>query len=148
MPTYEYKCNDCQVIKEITHSIKESPEILCDVCLDNDKKVPMERLISFNRGGFIMKQWTEAMAYKAKRDKVKQNNNLGVKQIERYGVSGPKLQPNVAGMELDSWGDAQKVAKEAGMNTASYEPMVAKEKVGSKVKDTAWKAAKAKAGKI
>lgn len=147
MPTYEYRCNDCQTVVEVTHSIKESPVINCEICLKDGKQVSMERLISRNRGGFIMKQWTEAMSWKTKRDKMKGRADLGVKQIDRYGM-GPKIQPNVAGMEVDSWSDAQRVAKEAGLNTASYEPHIEKEQAGAKIKDTAWKAAKAEAGKI
>jgi putative FmdB family regulatory protein len=144
VPTYEYKCTSCQGVTEITHSIKESPEVLCEHC---ECKTPMERLISWNPGGFIMKQWTEAMAWKTKRDKMKGRAEMGVKQIDRYGM-GPSIQPNVAGMEVDTWSDAQKVAKEAGLNTASYEPHIEKEQAGSKIKDTAWKTAKIEAGKI
>ena len=139
MPTYEYRCNDCQVIQEITHSIKNDPEILCSTC----GKV-MERLISLNRTGFIFKQWTEAQVHKVGRDKRKQNVDLEKRQIERYG-SGPQIQPNVAGMEVDSWSDAKKLAKEAGMNTASYDAHIAKENSVSKtsgVDDKKWKAAK------
>jgi putative FmdB family regulatory protein len=150
MPTYDYRCNSCQTVVEITHSIKDTPVIHCEICLRDGKQSPMERLISLNRGGFIMKQWTESMAWKTKRDKMKGGADLGVKQIERYG-NGTSLQPNVAGMEVDSWSDAAKVAKEAGMRAETYEPLIEKEKRVSKssgVDDTAWKAAKAEAGKI
>jgi putative FmdB family regulatory protein len=147
MPTYEYACSECETVVEIVHSIKEDPVIVCEICKRKGKLHPMERQISNNIGGFIIKGWTEAMAWKTKRDKVKGSANLGVKQIDRYGV-GPRLQPNVAGMEVDSWGDAQKVAKEAGMDTTSYEPHIEKEQAGSKILDTAWKTAKAEAGKI
>jgi len=150
MPTYEYKCSACQSITEVTHSIKDSPTIECPECLKQDKHTSMERLISVNRGGFIIKGWTEAMAWKTKREKVRKNAELGVKQIERYS-NGVRLQPNVAGMEVDSWSDAQKVAKEAGMAADTYEPLIEKEKIISKtsgVDDVKWKAAKAEASKI
>jgi putative FmdB family regulatory protein len=142
MPTYEYKCRSCCDIQEVTHSIKEDPEILCTVC---GSKEPAERLISFNRGGFILKGGTEAIHWKEKRERMKKRSELGVKQIDRYGTDGgTRLQPNVAGMEVDSWKDASKLAKEAGMSTESYTPLIEKEKNVGKagVDDRVWKAAK------
>jgi len=147
MPTYEYFCKECRTVADVVHSIKETPVVECEICLRAGKHYPMERMISHNIGGFIIKGWTEAMAWRTKREKSKGYANMGVKQIDRYGV-GPKLQPNVAGMEVDSWSDAQKVAKEAGMDTTSYEPHIEKEQAGSKIIDTAWKTAKAEAGKV
>lgn len=141
MPTYDYRCNSCGSVKEVTHSIKETPDILCSDCGSSEK---MERLISYNRGGFIFKQWTESQTYKVSRDKNKQNKELELRQIERYG-SGPRLKPNVAGVETESWTDAKKLASEAGLNTQSFEPLIAKEKSISKVSgidDTKWKSAK------
>jgi putative FmdB family regulatory protein len=142
MPTYEYRCYDCGQVQEITHSIKSDPEILCDSC---ESKKPAERLISWNGTGFIFKGGTEAMNWKEKRHKMKTRAELGVKQIERYGTEGgSRLQPNVAGMEVDSWSDAAKLAKESGMSADSYKPMIEKEKtVGkSSVDDKKWKKAK------
>ena len=81
---------------------------------------------------------------------MKTGAELGVKQIERYSNSA-SLQPNVAGMEVESWSDAQKVAKEAGLRPETYEPIIEKEKKISKISgvdDTKWKAAKAEAGKL
>jgi putative FmdB family regulatory protein len=144
MPTYEYRCNDCGIVTEVTHSIKEDPEIICPKCEPLGKSVKMERLISRNNGGFIFKQWTEAQTYKISRDKQKQNSDLEVRQIERYG-SGPTLKPNIAGVEVESWSDAKKLAKEAGLNTESYDKHVVKEATVSKtsgVDDSKWKAAK------
>jgi len=41
MPIYEYKCNNCNIVKEVMHKISESPEVLCPECKKN-----MSRLIS------------------------------------------------------------------------------------------------------
>ena len=49
MPTYDYKCPSCNTIREEVHSMKEYPIFTCEKC---DSKEPMERLISFNPGGF------------------------------------------------------------------------------------------------
>lgn len=145
MPTYEYRCNNCSLVHEVIHSIKETPDILCPRCEEEHKEVKMERLISLNlNGGFFFKQWTEAQTYKISRDKRKQNTELEMRQIERYG-SGPKLQPNVAGVATESWSDAKKLASEAGMSTSSYDSLIVKEQNTSKISgidDRKWKAAK------
>jgi hypothetical protein len=133
------------VVQEITHSIKETPDIFCPECKIEGKEVKMERLISLNKsGGFLFKQWTESQCYKIGRDKRKQNNDLELRQIERYGT-GPKLKPNVAGVETESWSDAKKLAGEAGLNTNSFDKHITQESSTSKVSginDTKWKAAK------
>jgi hypothetical protein len=104
----------------------------------------MIRLISFNRNSFIIKGESVAKDWKEERYRLKRSANMGVKQIERYG-SGPRVKPNVAGVEVDSWSDAAKMAKEAGLNADSYTPMIEKEKRVSKISnidDAAWKKAK------
>lgn len=128
MPTYEYKCNECGVIEEIVHSIKESPLIECPYCKNKGKKVTMERLISLNKGGFIFKQWTEAQAYKIKRDRYNKSEELGKKQKERYG-EGPKLVPNVGGEEVGSWEEAKKLAASKKLNTNTYDKFIEKNKL-------------------
>lgn len=41
MPNYDYKCQECDRIDEIFHSMMENPKITCHSCLNK-----MERLIS------------------------------------------------------------------------------------------------------
>lgn len=145
MPSYDYRCNECQFVQEITHSIKVDPDFFCPQCKKLGKEIKMERLISINKSGFIFKQWTESHVHKIGNQKRKQNLDLEKRQIERYGSGGPRLRPNVAGMEVDSWRDAKKLAKEAGMNTESYNKAIDSEKNISKtsgVDDRRWKAAK------
>lgn len=123
MPTYDYKCPHCGLIKEIVHSIKDDPIIYCSDCLKEGKEISMERLISYPSGGFIFKQWTEAQSFKIKRDKYKKNEILEKKQIERYG-SGPKLVPNVNGEIVGSWEEAKKLAKDKKLNYQTYDKMI------------------------
>ncbi len=145
MPTYEYCCPSCGNIREEIHSIKATPRFYCHLCaIGGGSKFLLKRMISYNATGFVIKGGTSSMGWKENRYRQKKNADLGLKQIERYG-SGPRLQPNVAGMEVDSWSDAAKVAKEAGMNTASYEPLIRKDKhtsTDSNVDDRKWKKAK------
>lgn len=141
MALYDYQCSKCSFTDEYSHSMKESPELSCPEC-----GTTMERLISFNKNSFVIKGATEAKTWKEERYRLKRSAQVGVKQVERWG-SGPKLKPNVAGVETESWSDAAKLAKEAGINSTSYAPLIEKEKNVSKVSgvsDSAWKAAKEK----
>ena len=49
MPHYDYVCDDCNIVKEIKHSILENPVIECEKC-----KKPMRRKISSSIN-FILK---------------------------------------------------------------------------------------------
>jgi len=143
MPIYEYKCNSCDVVFEIPHSIKEDPVFHCQEC---ESKEPLVRLISKNIAGFIFKgNKTEASNWKEKRWRVKKNADLELKQIERYG-SGSRLVPNIGGTEFDSWKDAGKAAKEAGMDSSSFEAKSQESKLVSSdgINIKKWKAAKEK----
>jgi hypothetical protein len=129
--------------------MKESPEFICPKC--NGQKIRMERVISFNRNSFIIKGESVSKDWKEERYRVKRSAEMGVRQIERYGSGGQKLKPNVAGVEVDSWSDAAKMAKEAGLNSDSYTPLIEKEKRTSKVSgvdDNAWKKAKDDKNKV
>jgi len=122
MPTYNYLCAKCNRTDEQIHGIKETPDIICPVCGS-----AMFRAFTPNIGGFIIKGGTPATHYREKRLREKKNEKLALKQKQVHG-DGPKIQPNIAGMEVDTWRDAQKLAKEAGMNSESYQPWVEKEK--------------------
>lgn len=119
MATYDYKCSKCDVVKEIVHSMSESPNVVCDC------GTVMERQVGNSFGGFMIKGGTPTTHWREKRMRTQRSQELGLKQ--QQGAS-PKIAPNVAGHRTDTWSDAQKLAKEAGMNTASYQPYVDKEK--------------------
>lgn len=122
MPTYEYQCDQCKKIYEQIHRISENPEYKCPEC-----GMVMTKLFSVNVTGFIMKGGTPAINYKEKRLRMKKSEKLKLKQKEKYG-DGPKVKPNIAGVETGTWSDAQKMAKEAGLNHESYTPFVEREK--------------------
>lgn len=147
MPTYDYKCPDCGHIDEVIHSIKQSPSVECSRCKKSGKSISMMRLISPNVGGFIFKTWTPALSHKRSQEQMRKRKKLGTRQLDRYG-SGPKIKPNVGGIETESWSDAKKLAKEKGLNTSSYDAAIAREKNTSKISgidDRAWKKAKSEA---
>jgi putative FmdB family regulatory protein len=143
MPTYDYKCDQCGYQEEQIHSIKEQPVFFCPQCKDAGKEVKMTRIFTLNPSGFIIKGGTESINWKEKRYRMKKSAELGVRQMERYGT--PNLKPNVAGIEQESWSDAAKLAKEAGLNSSSYQPLIDKEKRTSKISgvdDAKWKKSK------
>jgi len=153
MPTYEYRCSECGTIKEIVHSIKESPKFFCESCDPENKKDPLERLISQNiAGGFCFKgMGTESMIWKEKRIRNKKNADLEMRQLERWGGSTPKLTPNVGGEVYDSWDDAGKAAKSKGLDDSKYKQQAEASKSISKVSgidDSKWKAVKEKKNSV
>ncbi len=123
MPTYDYSCSSCKVVEEHIHPINDEPKYKCPKC----GKV-MKKIISGSFGGFIMKGGTPAIHYREKQQRLKNSEKMEKKQRQTWGDSGPKIAPNIAGVRTDSWSDAQKMAKEAGMNHESYTPYVEKEK--------------------
>lgn len=122
MPTYEYRCPECGTVQDHVHSIKQEPEFHCPAC-----DTRMQKLISHNVAGFTIKGGTPTTHWREKRNRMKRQETLAQKQKDRYG-DGVKVQPNIAGVRTDSWSDAQKMAKEAGLDHESYTPMVEKEK--------------------
>lgn len=120
MPRYDYHCSKCDIVKEYIHKMSENPEISCPDCGRT-----MKKLIG-NIGGFTIKGGTETIHWREKRNRIKRSAEMKKRQRDHYGP-GPKIQPNIAGVPVDSWSDAQKMAKEAGMNHESYTSWVKKE---------------------
>jgi len=123
MPSYDYRCGTCGKTEEVTHRISEDPVLVCSDCGG-----ALERQVCYSGGGFIIRGGTSSIHWKEKRLQTKKNEEAGERMKKRYGDSGPKARPNIAGVAQESWSDCQKLAKECGMNTASYQPLVDKEK--------------------
>ena len=51
LPVYDYKCQECQRVSTITHSIEVDPQVIC-VC-----KKPMVRIVSVPAVSFKGKGW-------------------------------------------------------------------------------------------
>ena len=121
MPTYDYSCRKCNTVREIVHPISEDPEYKCE-CGE-----VLKREISYNPTGFVFKGGTLTI-HNREKDRRKQESIKRDARMRTRKSSGPSVKPNIAGVETDSWSDAQKMAKEAGMNHESYAPYVEKEK--------------------
>ena len=106
-------------------SIKDydTPQV-CPACGE-----PAKKLVSL--GDFILKGdgWY-GKAQRIKGQMKKKNERILERQKERYHGTGPKIQPNVDGKPVDTWREAQKLAKDKGKIAETYQPMVEKEKRG------------------
>lgn len=119
---YDYKCSKCGHVEEVVHKISEDPSLICSSCGSE-----MIRQISLSGGGFLIKGGSSSIHHREKHLRTKMNEEAGIRMKARYGDTGPKAVPNIAGVRQESWSDCQKLAKECGMNSNSYQPMVDKE---------------------
>jgi putative FmdB family regulatory protein len=126
---YPYKCSKCE------------HEYICSIPMD-DYKIPQpcpecgvknEKLFRPTRN-FILK----GDGWAGKNSRINQqmrekNKKLDARTAEmKRDAPNVTLAPNVDGERVDSWSDAQKLAKSKGKSTESYEPMIAKEKESKK----------------
>lgn len=62
MPTYDYKCSECDIVQEEFHTMLETPDIKCPECGEPMKKKP-----SAGHGGWKMtKDSTRNRDYKSR----------------------------------------------------------------------------------
>jgi len=70
--------------------------------------------------------------HKIKQQMREKNKKLDARTAEmKRDASNVALAPNVNGERVDSWSEAQKLARSKGKNTESYEPHIAKEKASN-----------------
>lgn len=50
---YRYKCKDCAAITEAEHSIKDDPEIPCEVCQGPTRRVIEAAAFKLENGGWF-----------------------------------------------------------------------------------------------
>jgi len=136
MPTYDYRCVNCELEKEIIHSIKEDPEMICQTCGHVMKKMISKGVqIVFRGAGWTGKNLREK-TYREKRQK-----EMGRKMALNYDI--PQIQPNYKGEVCKNWDDAKKLAKADGINPIRYEKQVQTlKKEERRVKDKANKLVK------
>lgn len=134
MPFYTYLCKnkDCEKFNEeyncrvpmAKHDIPQP----CPECGTENKKVfrPTTNFILKGDG------WA-GKNHRIKNQMREKNKKLDARTAEmKRDAPNVALAPNVNGQRVDSWSEAQKLAKSQGKNTESYEPMIAKEKESKK----------------
>ncbi len=124
MPNYEYECPKCgESFEKVLKLCRAADPQECPEC-----GVEAKKLIS--QTGFVLKgdNWP-GKAARIKGQMGRKRKRLGVKQDERLRDQPPvKLAPNVDGERTGTWAEAEKLAKSKGKDTASYKPLVSKEK--------------------
>jgi putative FmdB family regulatory protein len=127
--TYDYFCDKCGHEEEQIHGMLEKPEIHCPQC-----NAIMEKMISHNYGGFILKGGSPSIHYREKQQRNKKSQIMAQRQAERYGTKGVKCKPNICGIETGSWHNAHKIAQEikaeTGIIPETYAPLAQKEAQG------------------
>jgi putative FmdB family regulatory protein len=127
MPVYTYKCKSCETPFELITSMSEyKSEQPCPEC---DGGIGGRTITEVS---FVLKGsgWT-GKNIKVNNQMLKRREIVGKRQ-EVLKREGPKMElaPNVNGERVDSWSEASKLAASKGLNAATYEPMVRKEKAG------------------
>lgn len=125
MPMYLYECQECQEQFDAMARIadRENPQECPECGATDSKKVLTSANLNFpgddwaSKNGRVRKQMAEKNKKLAKKEE----------ELKRSGKI-PKLAPNVGGECVDSWGEAAKLAKSKGKNTAGYERQARKEK--------------------
>ena len=128
MPTYTYRCAKCEEEFEKRASMNDAalPQPCPECGLASERSVTPV--------GFILAgdNWPSKVG-RVKGQMAEKNKRLDAKSRERRNEApGMTLAPNVEGERTDSWADAQKLAASKGKDTASYEPLIQKEKRGKK----------------
>jgi putative FmdB family regulatory protein len=125
MPMYLYDCSECdhqyQLSVRIADFDKEQP---CPQCSALNKKVfqPTTNFILKGDG------WA-GKNHRIKNQMREKNKKLDARTAEmKRDQPNVTLAPNVDGERVDSWSEAQKLAKSKGKETSSYDTLVAKEK--------------------
>lgn len=113
MPKYSMYCQGCDISSEVSHSIKDKPQIDCTSCGN-----PMQRLIGNPSVHLKGDNWTGKLI-KEKELRKKRSSVLDRKQ--RVEHRPDKVLPNVDGEVVSSWSEAKRLAKSKGYNTSSYD---------------------------
>jgi putative FmdB family regulatory protein len=124
MPTYDYGCTFCNTVQEEIHSINEDPIFVCKICGKQ-----LERKISVPN--FILKGWSgwSSKIHRESSIRLKRNAEKASRTRERQEAHPQiRLMPNVAGEQVDTWSEAQRLAKSKGLNADSYDKLIKKEK--------------------
>ncbi|MDB4330385.1 zinc ribbon domain-containing protein [bacterium] len=117
MATYDYKCKECEFEKEVSHSMKENPEITCDECeASMGKMIP--KTLNFTLKG---PSWSGKNA-KEKNYRMHRKREMGQKMARSHDI--PQIQPNYKGEVVNNWEDAKKLAKQDGVDANRYEKQV------------------------
>lgn len=126
MAIYAYFCQNpaCEQTEfdlSLPMSQYDSPQV-CPEC-----NQPAPKLVTAPHVIFAGDDWASKNE-RVRKQQIDKNKKLDIKMNERkHDAPGVRLAPNVNGERVETWSDAQKLAKASGKNTASYDKLVRKE---------------------
>jgi len=123
MPSYSYRCQECEAVFDATVSRAECAQPQPCSCGGDAKRV-------VGTIGFVLKGdgWV-GKNQKIKGQMARKNVRLDTKSRERrHDAPGVRLVPNVEGERVDSWDEAAKLAKSKGYDNTSFKQMAQQEK--------------------
>ena len=122
MATHDFQCKECGYFMEdvFVKMSEDLSSIKCSKCGSDTEN------LSFGGVGAVFRGITWATKnLKVKEQKKAKNKILEKKQNEEH--SKMQLIPNIGGVEIDSFKDAAKIAKESGLDSRGYEKYAKKE---------------------
>jgi putative FmdB family regulatory protein len=124
MPIYTHECQECTNHFDVFCKMDERNDSHeCEFCGAKNSKIVLQA------PGFILKgdDWP-GKNHKISGQMRKRREKLKKKADAKHREAPvATLVPNVGGERVDSWDDAQKLARDKGKNADSYAPMVRKE---------------------
>lgn len=123
MPLYDFKCTKCSHLEEDLQLSFEDDltTVKCPECGELMQNMSFGGLGTVFRGS----TWFDKNL-KVKNQKLKKSENLKKKQKDEHAPLN--LVPNIGGHECDSFSEAAKLAKEAGLDSSKYEKYAKEEK--------------------
>jgi len=131
MPTYSYQCQSCKAEFDRVLRLAEFDEPQFCECGCED---PAKRVIA-GSVGFVLRGdgWT-GKNIRIKRQMAKRRGHrAGKERGQNMEARGVHLAPNVGGERVDSWADAQKLARSKGKDAGSYDTLVREEQQRGRV---------------
>lgn len=122
MAMHDFECKSCgHIMEDVFVSMSDDlTNVKCEKCKGETRN------LSFGGLGSVFKGMSVDKALKIKKQKEEKNKILKKKQKEEHAPM--KLVPNIGGVEVDSFAEATKLAKEAGLDYRGYQAYAKKEK--------------------
>lgn len=117
MASYTYKCEKCETLSDLSHSMKESPSFLCKTCGESLKKTVSKNLNFVLKGTNWSGKNIKEKSYRAQRSK-----ELGKKMVLNHDI--PQIIPNYRGEPCNNWNEAKSLAVANGADSIKYEKQV------------------------
>lgn len=117
MPVYDFVC-ECGNSFEMNVALKDFDNpVACTACGKEASRAVTTVGVNYVGDGWLSKN------LKVKKQMAEKGKRVEKKQAELPKMS---LAPNVEGEQVDTWKEAQKLAKSKGKDTTSYEPLISK----------------------